>query len=230
MPDTPGYLIVHIPADEFRCDSYNTAQIRLLRGDILDAVGQNGNSGNISDSRFRPSAYSANQGTSPQTLESLQMSMGSVPGTSLYSRLNAPPTNEANARSSYSLTRGRAVSPVVSNYFGLPPDRETPRSRSLCTSGNRNKSDDRESNGDGLRLWGKTLKYTYGFLGETEPLSGSLKPDDEENDGGMLTDDETVEEEVVEEEEEQDDNDELDDDDDEDDEDDEDDIDVYGHR
>lgn len=138
---------------------------------------------------------------------------------------------ERNGRSSYSLTRGRAVSPVVSNYFGLPPTQESSISRSASVFGNRSHKSEERRDGDGLFFWGKKLNHTYGFFGETEPLDGPPGMDGGEDNGKRIEDEEEGDEQQQQEEEEEEDEDEDgDDSDDDDDDEEEDEIDIFGHR
>lgn len=148
--------------------------------------------------------------------------MSSAPGTSLFSQLTAPSSAEPNGRPPYSLTRGRAVSPVIRNYFGLPTNRESTQSRSSSLLGHRNQKGNETDSSDGLHFWGKKLGYTYGFLGEIEPLDGPSGANGEEDDEEALGGDSEIGEEEDEEQE----DDEVEDDGD----DDEDDIDIFGHR
>ncbi|KAF5860846.1 hypothetical protein ETB97_000998 [Aspergillus alliaceus] len=143
------------------CESYNTAQIRLVNGDILDSLedGDDDVRGGFVTTRTRPSSQGADEIVLP-TLASLRLDTDPGPGTSLTTRLNAPLSAESNGRfSSYSITRGRAVSPVISNYFGIPPDRdsERPKSTSLF-GGGASKANENEDSGE-IRLWGTKFKY-----------------------------------------------------------------------
>lgn len=114
---------------------------------------------------------------------------------------------------SYSLTRDRAVSPVVSNYFGLPPNREHD-DKSISTSlfGSGTQRDAGNDHGGELRIWGTKLKYSYGFLSrETESVDGEEAV--ESSDASVSENDEDDEQEEEE-----------------DDDDDDDSIDIFGHR
>lgn len=149
------------------------------------------------------------------TLGSLQINTSSMPGASSYPRLGTPLSAGPNGQfSSYSLTRDRAVSPVISNYFGLPPGREAGKSKSASLFGDRTQRDSGCEKGGELHIWGAKLKYQYGFLGEeTESVEGTSEADSEED-----YDDESCPEE------------EADDDDDDEDDSDSDSIDIFGHR
>ncbi|KAF7595741.1 hypothetical protein BBP40_004872 [Aspergillus hancockii] len=141
-------------------------------------------------------------------------------------RLNSPMSAEPNGRfSSYSITRGRAVSPVISNYFGIPPERGSERPKSTSLFGDRTLKENENEDGGEIRFWGSKFKYRYGFLGRTSETNGEQaneeagagddgrswcsnsdedKEDGESGDGG--------------------------DDDDEEEEDDDESIDIFGHR
>ncbi|GAB1209028.1 hypothetical protein APSETT445_007793 [Aspergillus pseudonomiae] len=96
---------------------------------------------------------------------------------------NAPVSTEPSGRFSYSISRGRAVSPVISNYFGIPPDRGSERRKSTSFSnGQAPQENENESNGE-IRFWGAKFKYRYGFLSRgTESVDGTSEANDEEDD------------------------------------------------
>lgn len=216
------------------CESYNTAQIRLVNGDILDSLedGDDDVRGGFVTTRTRPSSQGADEIVLP-TLASLRLDTDPGPGTSLTTRLNAPLSAESNGRfSSYSITRGRAVSPVISNYFGIPPDRDSERPKSTSLFGGRaSKESENEDSGE-IRLWGTKFKYRYGFLsrgtdsadrnseangnrGENEG-NGRGDDDDDGQSWSSYSDEDNDEGEEGEEEEDDDDDDEK--------------IDIFGHR
>lgn len=121
---------------------------------------------------------------------------------------------------SYSLTRDRAVSPVISNYFGLPPNREHD-DKSISTSlfGSRTQRDAGSDHGGELRIWGTKLKYSYGFLSrETESVDGEEAV--ESSDASVSENDEDDDEQDEQDEQEEE----------EDDDDDGDSIEIFGHR
>ena len=149
----------------------------------------------------------------------MQLDASSLSGTGLRSRSAASSLGPGGAPS-YSLSRGRAVSPVISNYFGLPT--EAPKQRSLSAQGSRNQGYDGSRLGDGLLLWGKKLKYTYGLFSKPESQDNDLG-DDEDGEDDKVTIKSSEEEEEEDEEEED------DDDDDDDDFDGDKDIDIFGH-
>lgn len=201
-----------------RCESYNTAQKQLLHRDAQDPAEIDGEDTDMATSRIRSSSYGADE-TVLSTLASLRIDTSSVPRPdSATPRTNAPLSAEAAGQfSSYSLARGRAVSPVISNYFGIPPDRESERSRSTSFFSGltfRNSADD---DGGELRLWGTKIKYSYGFLGqETESVDGASDAEigelDEDDDSESEEAENTREENEEDEEDEQES------------------IDIFGHR
>jgi ribosomal protein S27E len=195
------------------CESYNTAQLRLLHGDILESPEQDLENRHISASRARSSSHGADEALS-QTMAPLRINTNSVRGTS-FPQQSLPSSADPSGRFlSYSLTRDRAVSPVISNYFGLPPNREND-DKSISTSlfGSRTQRDTGSDHGGELRIWGTKLKYSYGFLSrETESVDGEEAV--ESSDASVSEDDEDGEEREEED----------------DDDDDDDSIDIFGHR
>ncbi|KAA8652242.1 CHY zinc finger protein [Aspergillus tanneri] len=177
-------------------------------GDALDSIEQDSEGRGINTLRFRSSSQSADV-SMLSTLESLRVDTGTAPETSLNSQLSAPSSAEQSGRfSSYSLSRGRAVSPVISNYFGIPPYRGPERSYSTSLFGRRASRDDENDNSGEFRIWGTKFKYGYRFLGgETE--SGGREDEDASGDSNS-------ENEVEDEDEEYDDDDER--------------FDIFGHR
>ncbi|RHZ66204.1 uncharacterized protein CDV56_106200 [Aspergillus thermomutatus] len=205
------------------CESYNTAQIRLLHGEVLDSLDRvGGDNRDISASPTRSSLHGAEEeATIPLPPAQLRVDTSSPSGAGLSPRLAASSSAEQNGRfSSYSLTRGRAVSPVISNYFGLPPDRDSNRSRStLPFFGDLAGKDSNDHTGGKLRLWGTKIKYKYGFLDrETESADGTSEVEEEGDDGDDSADGDSVG------------NDEVDRGDPEEDDDEDEGIDIFGHR
>lgn len=146
------------------------------------------------------------------SLAPLQIDTSSAPGVGAYPQFNASqsahPTGQFH---SYNLTRGRAISPVISNYFGIPPDRQSQRSTSTSFFGSRlNQSDENDGDGE-LSIWGTKIRYKYGFLSRaTDPA------DDDEEGGELSTSSDSDEKNEDEDDEEEDDDDEG--------------IDIFGHR
>lgn len=154
------------------------------------------------------------EGGLSRTASLLQINTNSAPGSGPHPRLGTPLFAEQNGQfASYSLTRERAVSPVISNYFGLPPDRESDKLKATSSPGDSAPRDEPNDKHGELQIMGTKLKYRYGFLGEeTESVDEMSEADGE---SGYETSDESEEE--------------ADDGDDEDD-DDYDSIDIFGHR
>lgn len=204
-----------------RCESYNTAQIKLVQSGSLGSVEQDSGTGNVNGPRLRSSSQNADDAM-VSTLASLRVDTSSVPGTSQNSRLSAPSSAEPSGRfSSYSLTRGRAISPVISNYFGIPPDRGSERSISTSLFGGQASQDQESPDAGELRFWGKKFKYGYGLLShEEESIDGasdvdSGEEDESTSDASASEDDDDDDDERAEDEE---------------DEDEDEGIDIFGHR
>ncbi|KAJ5086369.1 hypothetical protein NUU61_007676 [Penicillium alfredii] len=192
--------------------SYNTAQIRLLHGDTSDPLEEEG--GVSSLPRPRSSSLSVNGAPMSPTLGALRTDTNSVPP----SRLNVPTSAGTDSQfSSYSITRGRAISPVVSNYFGLPPERESEKPSSLPFFGSLSRADNDADSG-ALNFLSRKFGYGTGLLGgETESadaISEADGEDDADSCGTAGTDGSNDEEDEA----------------DEDDGDDDDAIDIFGHR
>ncbi|KAB8259571.1 hypothetical protein BDV32DRAFT_150215 [Aspergillus pseudonomiae] len=164
------------------CESYNTAQIRLLNGDVLVSAEDDYAREEFIASRTRSSSQGAGNIAHP-VLTTSRLDTNS--DQDLYSNAppNAPVSTEPSGRFSYSISRGRAVSPVISNYFGIPPDRGSERRKSTSFSnGQAPQENENESNGE-IRFWGAKFKYRYGFLSRgTESVDGTSEANDEEDD------------------------------------------------
>ncbi|KAE8354432.1 hypothetical protein BDV28DRAFT_130909 [Aspergillus coremiiformis] len=166
------------------CESYNTAQIRLLNGDVLDSLEDD--NGDVREGITTTLTRSSSQATGDivlPTLTSSRLDVNTDSGTSPTARLNPPLSAEPNGRfSSYNITRGRAVSPVISNYFGIPPDRDSERPNSISFfSGRTSKENEIEDSGE-IRFWGTKFKYRYGFLSRrTESIDGTSEANGEED-------------------------------------------------
>lgn len=81
------------------------------------------------------------------------------------------------------MTRGRAISPVVSNYFGLPPERDSEKSSSLPFFGGLTRGDDEKDYG-ALNFLSKKLRDRYGFLARDTPAAeGASEAEEEEEEG-----------------------------------------------
>lgn len=206
-----------------RCESYNTAQIRLLHGEASDSLDRAGGDNRDASASPMPSTF---HGTEEEAsislpLAQLRVDTSSPSGADSSPRFIASSSAEQNGRfSSYSLTRGRAVSPVISNYFGLPPDRESNRSKStLPFFGDLAGKYSNDHAGGNLRLWGTNIKYKYGFLDRgTESTEGTSEVEGEGDDSEDSTDGESMA------------SDEADSGDPEEDDDEDEGIDIFGHR
>ncbi|RAQ62626.1 CHY and RING finger domain protein [Aspergillus flavus] len=201
------------------CESYNTAQIRLMNGDIPDSVEDDYAREGFIASRTR----SSSQGTGNIALPVLATSIldpNSGNDIDSNARYNAPVSAESSGRFSYSISRGRAVSPVISNYFGIPPDRGSERPKSTSFFNGRALQENEDENSGEIRFWGAKFKYRYGFLSRgTESVDGTSEANDEEDgDEGNGDDDERSWCSR------------SDDDNDDEDDDDEEKIDIFGHR
>jgi uncharacterized CHY-type Zn-finger protein len=176
------------------CESYNTAQLRLLQGDFVDGVEESGEDEGLR-THMRSSSHSQGTEDAALALAALRLDTNPVPGQNPDPRLNAPSSAEPNGRfASYSLTRGRAVSPVISNYFGIPPDRGTERSQSASIFGRTSKDNEDEDYGE-VRFWGTKFKYRYGFLSrETESADGAESEKEDDDASGSGSDEEEDEE------------------------------------
>lgn len=84
------------------------------------------------------------------------------------------------------MTHGRAISPVVSNYFGLPTERESEKPSSLPFFGGASRAAEGETDYGALNFLSKKLRDRYGFLaGDTataEAASAVNGDEDEDED------------------------------------------------
>lgn len=128
--------------------------------------------------RPRSSSYTENDDPISSSLAALNVNNTSVPR----SRLSAPMSTEPVRRfSSYNITRGRAVSPVVSNYFGLPTERESEKPSSIPFFGGPSRGENEDYGA--LNFLSKKLTYRYGlFGGETKSTESVLETENEEDD------------------------------------------------
>lgn len=164
--------------------------------------------------RTRASSFTTNDELVSSSLAAFRINATSIPSPHLGTRLSAGPDGQF---SSYSITRDRAISPVVTNYFGLPSERESEKPSSLPFFGGLSRTTSENDYG-ALNFLSKKLRYRYGFLGgESQPADEKSEKSatDSEEDGGESSDAES---------------DGSRDDDDEEDQDDEDEIDIFGHR
>lgn len=159
-----------------RCESYNTAQIRVLQGDVSAILEEE----SVSEIPSRPRSLSlATTEDSTAPTPAFHLNTSPTP----QSRLSVPVSAGADGRFvSYNMTRGRAVSPVVSNYFGLPPERESEKPSSLPFLGGISRAD-KEGDYGALSFLSKKLRDRYGFLAdETTLADGASEAEEEEDD------------------------------------------------
>ncbi|KOS40077.1 hypothetical protein ACN38_g9053 [Penicillium nordicum] len=178
------------------CESYNTAQLRILHGDMSP---QPEGAGGDLLSRPRSSSLIEND-DSMSSSRGLNVNNTSIP----HSGLSVPVSPEPARRlSSYNITRGHAVSPVVSNYFGLPTERESEKPSSIPFFGGPSRGENEDYGA--LNFLSKKLTYRYGlFGGETKSAENVLEAKNEEDgessdavesDGSDYTEDDDEEEE-----------------------------------
>ncbi|EKV14858.1 hypothetical protein PDIG_03300 [Penicillium digitatum PHI26] len=148
----------------------------------------------------RSSSLIENDDSVSSSVAALNVNNTSVP----HSRLSVPmPPEPVRQFSSYNITRGRAVSPVVSNYFGLPAERESEKSSSIPFFGGPSRGDNEDYGA--LNFLSKKLTDRYGlFGGEAKSTKNVLEAETEEedvessdsaeSDGSHGTDDEEEEE------------------------------------
>lgn len=160
----------------------------------------------------RPRSSTLNLRDEPtSSLNSLHLDADPAPP----SRLSVPGAVGPDRRFvSYNMTHGRAISPVVSNYFGLPPDRETDKPSSLPFFSSLTRGDNENDYG-ALNFLSKKLRDRYGFLGRDAPGPEGASEVEEEADGAESSNS-SENEDGDEDEEEEDDGDEH--------------IDIFGHR
>lgn len=165
-------------ANVSRCESYNTAQIRLLQGDVSAVLEEEG----VSDPSPRPRSSSLNANGEPTSLAALHLNTSPTPRP----HLSVPGSARSDSRFvSYNMTHGRAISPVVSNYFGLPPERESGNPSSLPFFGGASQNS-KEGDYGALNFLSKKLRDRYGFLaGETALAEGASEADEEEDNAGF---------------------------------------------
>ncbi|CAG8302465.1 unnamed protein product [Penicillium salamii] len=166
------------------CESYNTAQLQLLHGDMSaqSTVGPD------APSRARSSSLIENDEPLSSSFAELGVNSTSIPP----SRLSIPNVAERRPSTSYNITRGRAISPVVSNYFGLPPERESEKPSSMPLSGTPSRGVTNSDYG-AFNFLSKKLTYPYGLFGgetkSTDPVPEAGKDDDDGDDGDSDGDD-----------------------------------------
>lgn len=154
----------HPRANTCRCESYNTAQIRVLQGDVSAILEEE----NLNQIHARPRSFSlATTEDSAVSTPALPMNTTPTP----QSRLSVPVSAGADGRFvSYNMTHGRAVSPVVSNYFGLPSERAPEKSSSLPFLGSISRAE-KEGDYGALSFLSKKFRDRYGFLADEPTLA-----------------------------------------------------------
>ncbi|KAJ5660785.1 uncharacterized protein N7484_000157, partial [Penicillium longicatenatum] len=155
------------------CESYNTAQIRLLQGDVSAVLAEEG----VDDLPTRTRSSSLNASEEPtMSLRALHLNTNPAPE----SRLGVPtPAGPDQSSVPYNMTRGRAISPVVSNYFGLPPERESEKPSSLPFFGGPSRPDN-ETDYGALNFLSKKLRDRYGFLAGDTIAEGPSEMDEDD--------------------------------------------------
>ncbi|KAJ6036049.1 hypothetical protein N7540_000328 [Penicillium herquei] len=155
------------------CESYNTAQIRLLQGDVSAVLEEEG----FNDPPARARAASLSTGEDvTASLAALHLSANPAP----QARLSVPSAGGSDQQHvSYNMTRGRAISPVVSNYFGLPKERESEKPSSLPFFGSMSRTDN-DTDFGALNFLSKKLRDHYGFLAGDTAVEGVLEADEED--------------------------------------------------
>ncbi|KAJ5212693.1 uncharacterized protein N7498_004339 [Penicillium cinerascens] len=160
------------------CESYNTAQMRVLHGDVSAVLEEEG----VSDLSSRPRSSSLNVNGEPTaSLASLHLSASQA----TQSQLSVPVAAGSDRQFvSYNMTHGRAISPVVSNYFGLPTERESEKPSSLPFFGGTSQ-DNKTGDYGALNFLSKKFRGRYGFLaGETALTEGASEAEEEDDDAG----------------------------------------------
>lgn len=134
---------------------------------------------NVSEVPVRPRSLSlATTENSTASTPVLHLNSSPTP----QSRLSVPVSAGADGRFvSYNMTRGRAVSPVVSNYFGLPPERESEKPSSLPFLGGISRAD-KEGDYGALSFLSKKLRDRYGFLADETTLADRASEGEEDDD------------------------------------------------
>jgi hypothetical protein len=136
-------------------------------------------------SRPRSSSVMENDDSMSSSLAGLNVN----PGSALRSRLSVPSVEPERQSPSYNITRGRAISPVVSNYFGLPTERESEKPSSLPFFGSPSSRSVNETDYGALNFLSKKLTYPYGlFGGETKATDNISEGGEEEEDDAESSD------------------------------------------
>lgn len=151
--------------------------MRVLQGDASAILEEE----NVSEAAVRPRSLSL-AATEDSTAFTPALHLNTRPDPP--SRLSVPVSAGADGRFvSYNMTRARAVSPVVSNYFGLPPGRESEKPSSLPFLGGISRTD-KEGDYGALSFLSKKLRDRYGFLADETTLADGTSDAEEEDDDG----------------------------------------------
>ncbi|KAF7714705.1 Uncharacterized protein PECH_007070 [Penicillium ucsense] len=160
------------------CESYNTAQIRVLQGDDVPDITEN-----VDVESLTPRPRPASLTLQTETVSSLAgLNLDAVPDPLQLSSSLSTVSAQNPRFVSYNITHGRAISPVVRNYFGLPTDREPEKPSSLPFFGNAFRAEG-ETDYGALNFLSKKLRDRYGFLaGESSNAehSAAIAEEDEE--------------------------------------------------
>ncbi|KAJ5489598.1 hypothetical protein N7539_004488 [Penicillium diatomitis] len=160
------------------CESYNTAQIRVLQGDDVPDITEN-----MDVESLPPRPRPASLTLQAETVSSLAgLNLDAVPDPLQLSSSLSTVSAQNPRFVSYNITHGRAISPVVRNYFGLPTDREPEKPSSLPFFGNAFRAEG-ETDYGALNFLSKKLRDRYGFLaGESSNAehSAAIAEEDEE--------------------------------------------------
>jgi hypothetical protein len=171
-------------ADIGRCESYNTVQISLTRGVSGENLDQSdGDDWRYPAARPRSSSYRIDERLcSNQPNASSQLTPGTVSGTSSYPGSASPSllNPDAHASRSISQPRTRAVSPAISNYFGLSRKRESADSPSRYS---RRLSDHESNTNEESSFWSRaSLRYRYDLFSDDTGLTNDETDADGDND------------------------------------------------
>ncbi|KAI2790435.1 hypothetical protein POX_d05948 [Penicillium oxalicum] len=172
------------------CESYNTAQIRVLQGDDVPDITEEVGLGSMT-----PRPRSASVSTPGETATSLAaLHLNATPTSQHLSSSLSTVSAQDTRFISYNITHGRAISPVVRNYFGLPTDREPEKPSSMPFFGNAFRAEG-ETDYGALNFLSKKLRDRYGFLGgesstaEHAPIIAEDDEDDDDDDGSASSSD-----------------------------------------
>lgn len=153
-------------------------------GDISEVLEEEG----VGEIASRPRSASLNPNGEPATsLAALHLN------TNTDSHRVSAPISAGNGQDgrfvSYSMTHGRAISPIVSNYFGLPTERESEKPSSLPFFGGASRTGGETEYG-ALNFLSKKLRDRYGFLaGDTTAEAASAVDEDEDEDDDVESSD-----------------------------------------